>query len=150
MMEPSPATRAGDARPITWPRKADLFGVGVSVTTYDEAVAVILQAAEQRTPGVVSCQAVHAVVTASCEAARRDKVNACDLVTPDGPPVRWALNLLHRARLAERVYGPELMLRLCRGAAERGIPIYLYGGNPVVAERLQRNLLAQFPRLQIA
>ena len=29
------------------------------------------------------------------------------------------------------------MLRLCRGAAEAGIPIYLYGGNPAVAERLR-------------
>src|SRR5262245_35217669 len=96
-----------------WPRKCDLFGVGVSPTTYDEAVAVIASAASRRQPSVVSCHAVHAVVTASNDAVLRDKVNTFDMVTPDGQPVRWALNLLHRVGLRERVYGPELMLRLC-------------------------------------
>jgi exopolysaccharide biosynthesis WecB/TagA/CpsF family protein len=122
----------------------------VGVTTYDEAVTVILRAAEEGTPGVVACRAVHAVVTASCDPALRDKVNSFDLVTPDGQPVRWAVNLLHRAGLRERVYGPELMLRLCRGAAQRGIPIYLYGGSPAVLEKLRDNLLRLFPGLPIA
>jgi exopolysaccharide biosynthesis WecB/TagA/CpsF family protein len=136
--------------PIPWPRKLDLFGVAVSATTYDDAVAVILHAAREGVPAVVSCQAVHAVVTASGDPDLRDKVNRFDLVTPDGQPVRWALNLLYRAGLRERVYGPELMLRLCRAAAEAGVPIYLYGGSPEVAERLRDNLLARFPALKIA
>jgi exopolysaccharide biosynthesis WecB/TagA/CpsF family protein len=135
---------------VAWPRKVDLFGVGVSVTTYDEAVAVIRRAAAAGLPGVVACQAVHAVVTASSDPALRDKVNSFDLVTPDGQPVRWAVNLLYRAGLRDRVYGPELMLRLCREAAAQGVPIYLYGGNPVVLEQLQANLRKQFPELLIA
>src|SRR5207237_690294 len=94
-------------RQVRWPRKFDLFGVGVSATTYDEAKAVILQAAAQGVPGVVSCHAVHAIVTASRDPALRDKVNTFELVTPDGQPVRWALNLLHGAGLSDRVYGPE-------------------------------------------
>src|SRR5439155_7887040 len=36
------------------------------------------------------------------------------------------------------------------GAAEVGIPIYLYGGTPLVAEKLRANLLGLFPALQIA
>src|SRR5580704_16414276 len=111
-----------DHRPPTtdhgrWPPKADLFGVGVSVTNYDEAAAAILRAAGQGTPAVVTCHAVHAIVTASRDPSLRDKVNEFEMITPDGQPVRWALNLLHGARLGDRVYGPELMLRLCRGAA---------------------------------
>src|SRR5437899_5457767 len=149
MTETQPSPRAAE-QPIPWPRKVDLFGVGVSVTTYDEAVAVIRRASAAGVPGVVACQAVHAVVTASRDPELRDKVNRFDLVSPDGQPVRWALNLLYRARLRERVYGPELMLRLCRAAAEAGVPIYLYGGSPAVAERLRDNLLAQFPALRIA
>jgi exopolysaccharide biosynthesis WecB/TagA/CpsF family protein len=137
-------------RPVHWPRKVDLFGVGVSVTDYDEAASTILQAAGQRTPGIVSCHAVHAIVTTSRDPSLRDQVNTFDMVTPDGQPVRWALNLLYGTRLAERIYGPELMLRLCRGAAEAGIPIYLYGGTPDVAERIQTNLLRLYPKLAIA
>jgi exopolysaccharide biosynthesis WecB/TagA/CpsF family protein len=71
-------------------------------------------------------------------------------VSADGQPVRWAMNLLHGTRLADRVYGPELMLRLCRGAAEAGIAIYLYGGGPAVTEQLRANLLRLCPKLHIA
>src|SRR4029079_5881710 len=98
---------------------------------------------------MVPGQAVHAVVTASSDPDLRDKMNAFDLVTPDGQPVRWALNLLHRAGLRDRVYGPELTLRLCQAAAEHGVPIYLYGGSPAVLEKLQANLLQRFPGLRI-
>lgn len=113
-----------------WPPKADVLGIAVSPTDYGEAADAIVQAAKTCRPGVVSCHAVHAIVTASCDPALREKVNTFDMITPDGQPVRWALNLLHRAGLTERVYGPELMLRLCQAAAADGVPIYLYGGRP--------------------
>lgn len=142
----TPVQRAAPA----WPSKVDLFGVGVSVTTYDEAISAILDAARRGQAGIVSCHAVHALITASGDPSLRAMVNTFDLVTPDGQPVRWALNLLHGARLAERVYGPELMLRLCRAAADQELPVYLYGGSPQVLEKLQANLLASCPKLCVA
>ena len=145
------ATPAPTERPtLLWPPKFDLFGVEVSATTYEEAVDVILAAAEWRQPAVVSLHAAHAVVTASDDPELRRKVNQFQLVGPDGQPVRWALNWLHRAGLRDRVYGPELTLRLCRAAAERGVPIYLYGSSPEVLDALQRNLLEKYPGLEIA
>jgi exopolysaccharide biosynthesis WecB/TagA/CpsF family protein len=135
---------------LAWPPKVDLFGVGVSVTAYDEAVEAILNAARQKTPAVVACQAVHAVVTAASNGELLRKVNSFELVTPDGQPVRWAMNLLHKTDLRERVYGPELMLRLCRSAAESGVSIYLYGGTPEVLAKLHANLERLFPELEIA
>jgi exopolysaccharide biosynthesis WecB/TagA/CpsF family protein len=90
------------------------------------------------------------LIAASRNEDLRRQVNAFDMITPDGQPVRWALNLLYGAGLRDRVYGPELMLRLCRGAARRGVPIYLYGCTPEVIERLQANLGNWFPRLVIA
>jgi exopolysaccharide biosynthesis WecB/TagA/CpsF family protein len=133
-----------------WPARHDLFGVLVSPTTYDEAIEVILQAAQNGEPAVVSLHAAHAIVTASDDPALRDKVNRFQMVAPDGQPVRWALNWLYNARLKDRVYGPELTLRLCRAAAERGMPIYLYGSSPETIAALCRNLVQKFPGLQIA
>lgn len=135
---------------VPWPPKVDLFGVDVSVTTYDEAAAAVIAAAVQGKSGIVSCHAVHALVTASCDPSLRDQVNSFQLVTPDGQPVRWALNLLHGARLTDRVYGPELMLRLCREAARLGLPVYLFGGSPLVLERLEASLMSKYPQLIIA
>ena len=135
---------------IAWPRKVNLFGVGVSPTTYDEAVDVITRAASQRQSAIVSCHAVHALVTFSGDASLRDKANSFDMITPDGQPLRWALNLLHRARLRDRVYGPELMQRLCARAARDGVAIYLYGGTESVLAELTANLSRKFPAMKIA
>jgi exopolysaccharide biosynthesis WecB/TagA/CpsF family protein len=136
--------------PVTWPRRADVIGVQVSCVDYDTAVACIMDAARSEQYGVVSCQAVHAVVTASGDRSLREQVNRFSMVTPDGQPVRWVLNWLHGARLRDRVYGPELTMRVCRAAAEQGIPIYLYGGSPQTLEALQQRLCDQLPGLKIA
>lgn len=135
---------------IAWPRKHDVLGIGISATTYEESIAAIIAAARARQSAVVSLHAVHAVVTASRDPALREKVNQFDLVAPDGQPVRWALNWLYNAGLTERVYGPELMLRLCSAAAQASVPIYLYGGADEVTPRLVDALLAREPKLQIA
>lgn len=140
----------GNPQEFAWPRKVDLFGVTVSPTTYDEATAVIIEAAGRRIPGIVACQAVHAVITAAGDPDMRRRVNNFDIVAPDGQPVRWALNLLHNAMLTDRVYGPQLMLRLCREAAHAGISIYLYGGSADVVEKLRVNLVEKYPDLKVA
>lgn len=133
-----------------WPVKVDLLGVGISPTNYDEAVELILCAAERKQSPVVACQAVHAVVTAAGNAELRNRVNSFELVTPDGQPVRWAINWLHGVGLRERVYGPELMLRLCREAAGRGVGVYLYGGTEEVLDKLCARLEQHCPSLVIA
>jgi len=135
---------------VHWPPKRSVFGVEVSATSYDESVETVLAAARQGQAAIVSCHAVHALITACDDPVLRQQVNTFDLVTPDGQPVRWALNLLHKARLRRRVYGPELMLRLCAAAAAQRVPIYLYGGSPDVARDLPERLQARFSGLVIA
>src|SRR4029079_7250758 len=124
--------------------------VQVSPTTYAEAVETAIAAARHRQPSVIACHAAHAIVTASNDSELRAKVNRFDMVTPDGQPVRWALNRIHGAQLRERVYGPELMLRLCEAAAREKISVYLYGGTPNSLARLHTNLLERFPNLVIS
>lgn len=135
---------------VAWPPKAKVFGVGISITDYAQAAEAIVAAGAAQRPAVVSCHAVHALMTAADDPELRDRVNAFEIVTADGQPVRWAMNLLHRAGMRERVYGPQLMLEVCRRAAEQGVAIYLYGGSPAVAEELPKRLAAQFPDLRIA
>ena len=77
---------------IPWPQKYDLFGVQVSATTYDESVALILQAAKQRMATITSFCAAHAIVTASRDRALLQKINTFHVIGPDGHP---AWNRLH-------------------------------------------------------
>lgn len=137
--------------PCSWlPPKHNLFGVNVSQTCYKEAAELIMQAARERRPMLVDHMPVHGLIEASQDPSLNEKMNHFDIVAPDGQPVRWALNRFYKTDLSDRVYGPELMLRLCRQAEQEGVGVYLYGSQPLVLERLQQNLLRQFPNLRIA
>ncbi|HEY0970439.1 MAG TPA: WecB/TagA/CpsF family glycosyltransferase, partial [Gemmatimonadales bacterium] len=128
----------------------DVLGVLVDAVDYDRAVATVMEAARERRPLAMTAAASHVVMTGVQDPEHRHRLNALDMIVPDGQPVRWALNLLHGTALAERVYGPELMLRLCGAAAREGLPVYFYGSNPPVLEPLRARLLARFPELRIA
>ena len=132
-----------------WPKKYRILGVDISSTTYEESVHLMMSAARQNRAAIVTALPVHGVVTASSDPALGSMINGFDLAVPDGQPVRWALNWLYGTNLIDRVYGPELMLRLCRRAANEGIGVYFYGSYPHVIERLCENLLSLFPKLRI-
>jgi exopolysaccharide biosynthesis WecB/TagA/CpsF family protein len=122
----------------------------VTASNYDEIVDIVAGCANERQPATVSLHAVHAIIESTSDPKLLAKVNRFDAVLPDGQPVRWALNQLHGTGLRDRVYGPELTLRLCARAAHEGIPIYLYGSSPDVIKLLQTKLLEKYPTLEIA
>lgn len=130
--------------------KHNVLGVNVDAVDYEAAVERIVRAAQAREPFAASALAVHGVMTGVLDAEHRYRLNQFDLIVPDGQPVRWALNLLHRATLADRVYGPELMLRTCSRAADDGLPIFLFGGTNGLLTSLRTNLHDRFPHLRIA
>jgi exopolysaccharide biosynthesis WecB/TagA/CpsF family protein len=130
--------------------KRSVLGVLVDVVDYEAATAQIIAAAQERKHYAVTALAVHGVMTGVQDRAHNARLNSFDLVTPDGQPVRWALNLLHHANLADRVYGPTLTLKVLEQAADQGLPIYLYGSTQPTLDRLVPALEAMFPALKIA
>lgn len=129
--------------------KVDLFGVGVSVTDYERATADILDAARERRSYGVSALATHGLMEASGDPLLRKQVNSLDLVTPDGQPVRWALNALGSAQLSERVYGPDLVGHVCAAAAREGVGVYLFGSTPETCRLFADELTRRYDGLQI-
>jgi N-acetylglucosaminyldiphosphoundecaprenol N-acetyl-beta-D-mannosaminyltransferase len=130
--------------------KHSVLGVLVDATDYDRAAAAVLDAAREGRPFALTALAVHGVMTGVQDPAHGARLNSFDLVTPDGQPVRWALNSLYGAALADRVYGPTLTLRVLTGAAAEGLPIYLYGSTDATLDRLLPRLQEKFPALKIA
>lgn len=130
--------------------KVDLFGVKVTRTDYDDATERIMDAARDHRSYAVSALAVHGLMEAADDASFRDEVNTIDLVTPDGQPVRWAMNLLHRAGLPDRVYGPDLTWRVVERAAAEGIGIYLFGSTGETCERFAAEIRRRCPEVVIA
>ncbi len=130
--------------------KHKVADIAISAVDYDAASARILEAANTKNPLSVSALAVHGVMTGVQDAEHGQRLNALDLVVPDGQPVRWALRLVHGISLPDRVYGPELTLRICSYAETAGLPVYFYGSKTAVLDNLRGQLAERFPRLKIA
>ncbi len=130
--------------------KRNVLGILISVADYEGAVDAIARAARERIGTAVSALAVHGLMTGVFDREQKFRLNHFDLLVPDGQPVRWVLNWLHRAGLPDRVYGPNLTLRVCARAAQDGLPVFFYGSTEEVLSSLRRNLEATFPSLVIA
>lgn len=130
--------------------KRNLLGVLVDAVDQDGAVAELTAAAREGRPLAATALAVHGVMTGVGSSEHRFRLNSLDLVCPDGQPVRWGLNLLHRVGLTDRVYGPDLMLAMCRRASEEKLPVFFYGSSEEVLGRLVANLRRRFPALVVA
>lgn len=130
--------------------RVDVVGVGVDVVDYEAAVARIVDAAERDRAYRVSALAVHGVMTGVDDAEHLARLHSFDLVTPDGQPVRWAMNLLHGTGLHDRVYGPDLTLAVCRAAVERDLPVFFYGSTADTLDHLAQRLPMLVPGLRIA
>src|SRR4029078_12059655 len=130
--------------------KHNVVGIHVDAVDYDAAVDKIIRAAHRSAPLAVAAVSVHGVMTSVLDSTHRYRLNRLDLVVPDGQPVRWALNFIHKAKLEERVYGPQMMYEVIRRAAEEGLPIFLFGGYQSMLEDLQRELLKRLLNLKIA
>ncbi len=108
-------------------RTRDLLDVPVAMVDYEAAIGVMDKLVDTREKGYVCAAPVHALMEARRDAEMLAALRGSTLVVPDGMPLVWAANLLGE-KLADRVYGPELMLRYSDRCAERGHRVWLYGG----------------------
>jgi N-acetylglucosaminyldiphosphoundecaprenol N-acetyl-beta-D-mannosaminyltransferase len=136
------------------PLKTNVLGIGVSRTNYQECTDFIIQCAKLQQCCTVAATNVHSITTGYLEPKGHGYVlRHFTLVTPDGQPIRWALNLLGKPgeeKLRDRVRGPQLMLDVCQRAATENISVFLYGSTEKVLADLQINLKQRFPQLKIA
>jgi N-acetylglucosaminyldiphosphoundecaprenol N-acetyl-beta-D-mannosaminyltransferase len=130
--------------------KHSLLGVNMNAVDYEGAIERIVKAAKEGKPMTISALAVHGVMTGVLDKEHKYRLNDFDLLCPDGMPVRWGLNLLHKAKLPDRVYGPNLMLKVCERAAKEGLPIFLFGGTEKMITLLKEKLTEKFPAIQFA
>lgn len=138
------------------PQKYRVLEVGISSTSYAEVVDLCdgwIQAKRTGNGGdaakYICITSVHGVITARDDREVRRILSDADVVTPDGMPLVWALRSLG-IKNQQRVYGPTLMLQLCKAAAIRGHKVFLYGATEGCLSDLSRSLQMRYPGLIIA
>lgn len=129
--------------------RCTVLGVGISALNLPQAVEEIRRCIESQRRMYVCVTGVHGVMESQRDPQLKAIHNAAGMVTPDGMPMVWLGQLAGFGQMG-RVYGPELMLEVCRASVGRGFRHFLYGGGPGVAELLAQRLHARFPGIRIA
>lgn len=129
--------------------RANIAGVPVDNLTEDETVEAIdrlLAGAGSHYMAVVNASKI----TVACRNPELLRIlKAADLVTADGMSVVWASRLLGRP-LKARVTGIDLLQRLVRHAAARGLSVYFLGASEASVSGAVTQFVSLRPALRVA
>jgi N-acetylglucosaminyldiphosphoundecaprenol N-acetyl-beta-D-mannosaminyltransferase len=129
-------------------RRFRVLDVGISVLTMAEAVRRIERWVFQKECVYVNVCTTGTVLECHDDARLAEIVNGAGMATPDGMPLVW----LGRAKgfEMERVYGPDLMVRVIEHGQSAGLRHFFYGATHQTLERLVERLTRRFPGLVVA
>ena len=125
-----------------------ILGVKISAIDINDACSLVEDAILKRQKKYICVCPVSTIM----ECKRNEKVlmsvNSADLATPDGMPVVW-IGKIQGYKNIRRVYGPELMQKICGISEKNGYRNYLYGSSPNVLTKLREKLNKKYPCLII-
>jgi len=129
-------------------KQISVLGVRVDAITMPEALNIIERFVQDGKPRYVITINAEMAYRAWQESALNELIQEAGLVTPDGFCVVWAARRLGTP-VPERVTGIDLVQALLPLAAQKGWPLYFYGGKPGIAEKAARQLKENYPGISI-
>jgi N-acetylglucosaminyldiphosphoundecaprenol N-acetyl-beta-D-mannosaminyltransferase len=124
-----------------------ILGVRVDATNYDDIAQQITGWARNKESRSVFVCNVHMIMEAHDAPPFRQAINEADLVTPDGMPLVWALKA-QGIKHATRADGSGIVARLLEEAANKKIPIALYGGTEQSVAAFQQFAHSRHPEIE--
>ena len=125
-----------------------VLGANVHAVNMDTAIDAIVDAISNDKKGYVVLSGAHGIMESRWNPDFRNVINGAMLSVPDGMPLVW-IGKHHGYPAIGRVYGPDLMLELCRLSVKKGWTHFLYGGRPGVVEDLKVAMERKFPGIRI-
>lgn len=130
------------------PPKQSVIGFPVTAVPFDHQIELILKWAKRRISKVVCLANVHMLMEAHRNPQFAAVLSSADLVTPDGMPLVWLMNLLGVWR-QNRVAGMDILLALCHQVSAKRISVFFVGSERETLDRMKARLQQEFPQLQI-
>ena len=125
----------------------NILGTKITVLDYPTAVRLIDDQVKRKSSFVCASD-THLLMESYNDKKLQKGINKSLMTTTDGMPLVWmASNILKKK--VNRVYGPDLMLKVCRLAQNRKLKIFLLGGAPGQGQVLAKRLMGLFPGLNI-
>jgi len=135
--------------PIMPKAQVNILGVSVTATNLSEATAQVMQWISAKKQAYVCVTGVHGIMESQRQPDLKAVHNAAGMVTPDGMPLVYIGRAAGHPSCG-RVYGPDLMLEVCRESLVQGYRHFFYGTTPETLRLLTSRLADRFPGLQIA
>jgi N-acetylglucosaminyldiphosphoundecaprenol N-acetyl-beta-D-mannosaminyltransferase len=129
--------------------RVDILGVAVSVVNLDMAVDAFGAWIRDGASEYVCVTGVHGVMECQSDPELLRIHNESGMTTPDGMPLVWCGRYAGASSI-KRVYGPDLMLRVCAESVDKGWSHFFFGAGPGVADELAAALKVRFPGLIVA
>lgn len=129
--------------------KVNVLGVLVDASNLADATAQIMRWVARKERTYVCVTGVHGIMESERQPDLKGVHNTAGLVVPDGMPLVYISRAAGHGGCG-RVYGPDLMLEVCRTSVAHRYRHFFYGTTPETLERLTDRLCRQFPGLQVA
>lgn len=120
----------------------------ISTLAFNSQIDLMINWAKQRHSKMVCVANVHMLVEAWENSNFESILKSADLVTPDGMPLVWMLNLLGDKQ-AERVAGMDIFLSVCKQAELNNLGVFLLGSSPEVLDKISQRLQIEFPNIKL-
>jgi N-acetylglucosaminyldiphosphoundecaprenol N-acetyl-beta-D-mannosaminyltransferase len=118
------------------------------VLDHERAIERVKHLVRAKRGGYVCFSTVHMVMESHDSPEFAAKVNGADMIVTDGMPLVW-MQKLQGKQDARRVRANDLMIMLCRHAAENGLSVGFYGGKQEVIDAIRERARSEMPRLNI-
>ncbi|MEO5584640.1 MAG: WecB/TagA/CpsF family glycosyltransferase, partial [Flavobacteriales bacterium] len=129
--------------------KANIFGLGLSLGSFQDHVAAIAALGKEHRSSYVCCVNVHMCMEAQGDPTFAAVVNGADIATADGMPILKSINKFGGVK-QERVAGNDLMPVLMAESEKQGLSVFLHGGEQNVLDAIVARAAKEFPSLRIA
>lgn len=130
-------------------RKVNVLGVLIDATNLFDATAQVMHWISEKERSYVCVTGVHGIMEAQRQPDVRVIHNTAGMVTPDGMPLVYIGRAAGQADCG-RVYGPDLMVAVCRESIGYGYRHFFYGTTQRTLDLLTNRLGKMLPGLQIA
>ncbi|MCK6206637.1 WecB/TagA/CpsF family glycosyltransferase [Bacillus infantis] len=129
--------------------KEQFLGVDVCGENYEQLAALLLKDIDEGRKSFIVAINPEKVMKAKEDPGLKDLLNTATYQIPDGIGIILA-SRLKGGQIRERVTGIDMMLNLCKMAADNGKSIFLYGAKPGIAAEAADKLKEMYPGLTVA
>ena len=125
-----------------------VVSLAVGICDYDSAAARVIELARLKNGGYICISTVHMVMEGYDNPDYAARVNAADLIVPDGMPLVW-MQKLQGIGQASQVRGTTLMIKLFGIAERSNLSVGFYGGRQEILDKISVRLKKEFPDLKV-